>query len=576
LANFTLTKPELFPDGTEVAAYPAKEQSLNGNGPVGTATSSGTIASGSVTFTDLTVEEPYFAYGLVGSEWRRVGFTPEANEVFGSGASQIIDVVADFLADRTGVLDCTDAINNAILALPQSGAVKGGEIYFPPGVYLCEGELDLENMYGVKFRSVGTTGSGYTRQGAVLRYTGEADYFINARSTYGFHIQNLGIEYDNVNFVGNLIDLQHGSGAFDTSWAVFEDCTMNGVDPATNTANSLISFKEAILCEVRGGSYSWAQSAFRFREDAGGGNIRYSNAHKLSGVTFANVENALLNAGEQLTVDTCWFEGTNQDGAGMVKAYADDIPIGEISYALAFRGCWFGDAVLITNWIDLGNTTVRGLNIEGCFFSGGSKALKLTKGALGLSITGNSFGTSSNPIDLGDYTVGRVSGGFIAGNDFSSSANAPVANRAGHMVTVVGNSARNGENYPEGIFYLAGHISTDRPKGLAPSIAAGAAAGTGPTVSVTGNDTAGTISVTPGSTPTTGTLCTVTYAEAFDTAAGSEVNPTPKVQLTPTNANAAALVATTYTTRTATTFKIEAGAAPTEAQVYTWDYLVIQ
>jgi hypothetical protein len=51
---------------------------------------------------------------------------------------------------------------------------------------------------------------------------------------------------------------------------------------------------------------------------------------------------------------------------------------------------------------------------------------------------------------------------------------------------------------------------------LTPGIAAGAAAGTGPTISVTGNDLAGSISLTTGTSTTTGTLATVTFNQAFD------------------------------------------------------------
>lgn len=51
---------------------------------------------------------------------------------------------------------------------------------------------------------------------------------------------------------------------------------------------------------------------------------------------------------------------------------------------------------------------------------------------------------------------------------------------------------------------------------LSPTISAGAAAGTGPTVSITGYDLAGEINLTTGTGPTTGTLCTVTFNKALD------------------------------------------------------------
>jgi hypothetical protein len=78
----------------------------------------------------------------------------------------------------------------------------------------------------------------------------------------------------------------------------------------------------------------------------------------------------------------------------------------------------------------------------------------------------------------------------------------------------------------------AGHHVTG---GAAPTLTAGAGAGTTPTVSVSGTDTNGVISVTTGTTPgTSATVATITFAAAFAA--------TPKsIFLTPANSGAAAL-----------------------------------
>jgi hypothetical protein len=49
----------------------------------------------------------------------------------------------------------------------------------------------------------------------------------------------------------------------------------------------------------------------------------------------------------------------------------------------------------------------------------------------------------------------------------------------------------------------------------APTVVAGAAAGTGPTVSVVGTDEVGTITVNVGTSPATGTLVTLTFNYAY-------------------------------------------------------------
>jgi hypothetical protein len=108
-----------------------------------------------------------------------------------------------------------------------------------------------------------------------------------------------------------------------------------------------------------------------------------------------------------------------------------------------------------------------------------------------------------------------------------------------------------------------------------PTIAAGAGAGTSPTVSISGTDTNGVITVTAGASPATGaTIVTVTFSAARAAA--------PKtVLLTPAEANAAALTGTTQVFAGAagistTAFTVTSGsAALTATTTYKWNYLVL-
>ncbi len=116
---------------------------------------------------------------------------------------------------------------------------------------------------------------------------------------------------------------------------------------------------------------------------------------------------------------------------------------------------------------------------------------------------------------------------------------------------------------------LNGHIIT---AGTAPTIAAGAAACTTPTVSVVGNDTTGVITVTTGTgCAAGGELGTVTFNSAYGAA--------PRITLTPATDTAAALP--TYiddATISITTFKLNTPAAtvPVDSTTYKWYYHVIQ
>lgn len=110
---------------------------------------------------------------------------------------------------------------------------------------------------------------------------------------------------------------------------------------------------------------------------------------------------------------------------------------------------------------------------------------------------------------------------------------------------------------------FGGHLI---PNGSAPSAEISVAATNG-NVRVTGNDTAGTVLITIGSTtPAAGEMAIITFSTRF---AG-----TPKVQLTPVNSAAAGL--RYYATRNAGFFTIDTTTAPTAGTTYAFDYLVTQ
>lgn len=113
-----------------------------------------------------------------------------------------------------------------------------------------------------------------------------------------------------------------------------------------------------------------------------------------------------------------------------------------------------------------------------------------------------------------------------------------------------------------------------------PGIAAGAGAGTSPTISITGNDTSGTVSLTTGTTPSGSNAIIATIT--FNTTYSSQ----PQVVLCPANRNAQALAVTSQVLVpadgqtngvTTTTFVIESGTVGlVGATAYLWSYHVIQ
>lgn len=106
------------------------------------------------------------------------------------------------------------------------------------------------------------------------------------------------------------------------------------------------------------------------------------------------------------------------------------------------------------------------------------------------------------------------------------------------------------------------HIKTG---GGVPGVSTGGAAGGGGTTSISGSDTAGTITINVGGSPATGTLASVNFVNSF----GNE----PHVVITPVGASAGSL--NWYINRTATGFTINTNNAPSSASSFSFDYIVI-
>jgi len=110
---------------------------------------------------------------------------------------------------------------------------------------------------------------------------------------------------------------------------------------------------------------------------------------------------------------------------------------------------------------------------------------------------------------------------------------------------------------------FGGHLV---PSGTTPSVKASVAA-SGGTVAISGNDTAGTITINIGAgTLLAGEMAIISFHAPFAT--------TPKVQLTPITSTASAL--NYYATRSTTFFTIETSTTPTVGTSYVFDYLVTQ
>ncbi|HUS26209.1 MAG TPA: polymer-forming cytoskeletal protein [Nevskiaceae bacterium] len=106
------------------------------------------------------------------------------------------------------------------------------------------------------------------------------------------------------------------------------------------------------------------------------------------------------------------------------------------------------------------------------------------------------------------------------------------------------------------------HITAGGP---VPSLAKGSALGSGGTASVSGSDTAGSITINTGSNAAAGCFATITFATVFNT--------TPHIAVTPIGASAADL--SYYVNRSTTSFSVCTASPPTSGATFGFDYIAL-
>ena len=287
-------------------------------------------------------------------------------------------------------------------------ANKGGTVFFPTGVYVCTGQLNLDCSRSIRLQGPGSPTPVGTDTAAVIKYKGIASPFISARSTFGFTIRGLAITYTSPLFTGVLLDLGQNAlcgppppeGPPDgAEFALIENCLLGG--EGASGAAALISLDKAIVDTIRNNVFYWAQVAIRGVASVGS----YSNAIQILNNCFLFIEvAAITNAGEAWLIQGNTFEYlVNQlhpAEKGPAGAYTHDPGLG-IGYAdsVSFIGNWFGDANDQGTWI-----TWSGLNllVQGNLIGSGKTAVAIAgSGNSGISIISNSFEFNTVGIDIG-------------------------------------------------------------------------------------------------------------------------------------------------------------------------------
>ncbi len=220
-------------------------------------------------------------------------------------------------------------------------------------------------------------------------------------------------------------------------------------------------------------------------------------------------------------------EGSGQDQIGTERLTAEELQ------ELAQSDTRIGDPQQLltveSNTIFTGQVLVRdNLDVAGQISVGGSLSLP----GITVSGTSNFEEIQAESLSIGGDTniQGQltVDGGIAVGGggSFGGNLSAP-------LVTA-------GQLQLEGDLQVTRHIDTGGPS---PSVNSGNRIGSGGTVSISGSDTAGTVTINPGGGAGNGAIANITFANAF--------NQTPHIVVTPVGRSVSY-----YITRTTTGFTI--------------------
>lgn len=167
----------------------------------------------------------------------------------------------------------------------------------------------------------------------------------------------------------------------------------------------------------------------------------------------------------------------------------------------------------------------------------------------------------SNDLNVQGQT--QLNGSTTIQNDLSVSNSLNVAGGGTFAGNLTANSIEAGDLSFSGDLNMNGHIVTG---GAQTSASSGNSVGSGGTASVNGNDTAGTVNVSTGGSPSAGILANVQFGSAYGSA--------PSVNITPVGSSSGNL--DWYVTRTPGGFKIGASSAPSGGSNYSFDYFIVE
>lgn len=303
---------------------------------------------------------------------------------------------------------------------------------------------------------------------------------------------------------------------------------------------------------------------------------------RFTGVAFQNMDTASFTLAQSVTVFCVFKKATANNKVLFTDKGASAVEL--LGFAASTATMFSGSSATV-------NLTPTNWNIGVFVFNGASSSYRINTGGSATTVNPGATGIA-NGFRLADFS----SGGFPYDGDIAELivAATPTAAQIEGLVQYLSNkwgvalgaqgtagasAVQTGDlaqwQLPAGGVLLKLDASGRICKGAGattPGIAAGAGAGTSPTVGATGKDQAGQISVLTGSSPTaSAVVATLTFANTW--------GATPNIILTPANAAAAALSgnAAVFISSPGTgSFAVSVGSTQLgAATTYLWNYFVI-
>lgn len=305
-----------------------------------------------------------------------------------SGLSPWVDVTSStYGAKCDGSTDDTTAFQNAINAAA-SGNVNASLVYVPvgtAGMCIVAGQLNADATSNVAIVGGSNQNWGNGTLKPAIRFTGSTAPLISAKSSVGFSIINMTIQYSNGAFSGNVVDISHGGSGIDSSGTIFQNNDFTGLGGIAVSAACLISGDKANSVQVFHNTFNFAVTPICGAASGGS----YANGWFIWNNEFGAASGTLSGT---------YIKGM-KDGATVVGNVAEN-PTGNLmdNSTVPCTGCVIqfdveDEAAGYSGTYFNGNFS--GSTFAGGFYQGGSSALgtflSMPSGSSGISVKGASL-----------------------------------------------------------------------------------------------------------------------------------------------------------------------------------------